>query len=184
MPHCTSDDDLTKALCWALHRQEREEHLKCLYLLIEVRLQENLQLDTTRRAIFYNKEDAEKEMEKWTEHGRRNLLCFVIRELPREREYKDEFKVATDSSTEAIIDTDGVGEYIYMPTGFERKFTFKEGDAIEFIYYDGEVQALKTGRIAKTPLPDEEFYSIQSLGTTTEQCIMVPSHYVFPLNHL
>jgi hypothetical protein len=123
-------------------------------------------------------------MEKWTEHGRRNLLCFVIRELPREREYKDEFKVATDSSTEAIIDTDGVGEYIYMPTGFERKFTFKEGDAIEYIYYDGEVQALKTGRIAKTPLPDEEFYSIQSLGTTTEQCIMVPSHYVFPLNHL
>jgi hypothetical protein len=55
MPHCSNDDDLTKALCWALHRQEREEHLKCLYLLIEVRLQENLQLATTRRAIFYNK---------------------------------------------------------------------------------------------------------------------------------
>ena len=183
MPHCTSDDDLTKALCWALHRQEREEHLKCLYLLIEVRLQENLQLDTTRRAIFYNKEDAEKEMEKWTEHGRRNLLCFVIRELPREREYKDEFKVTTDSHTEPIIDADGLTEYIYMPTGFERKFTFKEGDAVEYIYYDRETRMLKKGRIVKTHSSDEGYYSIQSLEPS-EQCVMVPSQYVFPLNHL
>jgi hypothetical protein len=124
-------------------------------------------------------------MEKWTEHGRRNLLCFVIRELPREREYKDEFKVTTDSHTEPIIDADGLTEYIFMPTGFERKFTFKEGDAVEYIYYDGEVQALKTGRIAKAPLSDEEFYSIQSLETSTVvECVMVPSHYVFPLNYL
>ena len=112
------------------------------------------------------------------------MLCFAIRELPREREFKDEFKVTTESSTEAITD-DGLIEYIYMPTGFERKFTFKEGDAVEYIYYDSEVQALKTGRIAKTPLPDEEFCSIQSQGApTVVECVMVPSHYVFPLNHL
>ena len=184
MSHCSNEDDLTKVLCWALREQRFEDKLRCMYQLIEVRLQGDPLLDTTRRAIFYNKEEAEKEMEKWTDHSRRNLLCFVIRELPREREYKDEFKVTTDSHTEPIIDTDGVREYIYMPTGFERKFTFKEGDAVEYIYYDGEVQVLKKGRIAKTPLQDEEFYSIHSLETTTELCVMVPSHYVFPLNHL
>ena len=122
-------------------------------------------------------------MEKWTEHGRRNLLCFVVRELPREREYKDEFKVTTDSHTEPIIDADGLIEYTYMPTGFERKFTFKEGDAVEYIYYDGETQMLKKGHIVKTHTSDEGYYSIQS-SETSEQCVMVPSQYVFPLNHL
>lgn len=39
--------------------------------------------------------------------------------------------------------------------------------------------------LAKTPLPDEEFCSIQSQGApTVVECVMVPSHYVFPLNHL
>lgn len=111
------------------------------------------------------------------------MLCFAIRELPREREYKDEFKVTTDSHTEPIIDADGLTEYIYMPTGFERKFTFKEGDAVEYIYYDGETRMLKKGRIVKTHSSDEGYPSIQSLEPS-EQCVMVPSQYVFPLNHL
>ena len=50
--------------------------------------------------------------------------------------------------------------------------------------YEDKGQMYKKGRIAKTPLQDEEFYSIHSLETTTELCVMVPSHYVFPLNHL
>ena len=42
---------------------------------------------------------------------------------------------------------------------------------------------LKKGRIVKTHSSDEGYYSIQS-SETSEQCVMVPSQYVFPLNHL
>jgi hypothetical protein len=152
---------------------------------MEVRIQGNT-LDTSRRALFFDIEDAEKEMRKWTEHGRRNLVCYIIRQLPREAEYRDEFEITKYDSSNEEIEDNALVEHVYQYSAYKRKLTFKEGDMVEYIFYDGETQTLKKGRVAKAPADETNYIIIEDQHSEQDAktvYVRVPSRYVFQLKH-
>ena len=147
----------------------------------------------TERAIFYNLEDAEDEMQKWTEQNRERLLCYIIREIPREKAFRDEPASALCGwPNEPYIEDNDDKEYIYMPSGLQRKHHFEVGDLVEYIYHDTDVTTLKWGCIAKLPSKKDKSILIingrkkwegLSKKTYIDNCVKVPLRYVFPLKH-
>ena len=183
------DIDTAAALCWGIEHVIQSIRPCNFYQLCKVLIGNEKDLDITEREIFYNLEDAEETIQKWTEQNREHLLCYIIREIPREKAFRDGLAHSfCNYPEEPYIEESDYKEYVYMPSGFRRKYHFKEGDIVEYIYHDGDVTALKWGCIAK--LPDKEDKSILILdgkrtmdGISKETyiycCVKVPERYVF-----
>lgn len=131
-------------------------------------------LDMTERALFFNMEDAEKELEKWTEQNREHVLCYIMREIPKEEMFVDELTPAICGHTEKPLDeNEEYVEHVFEPSGFERKKKFKVGDEVDYIFYDGNVAELRHGGIVKE---EETCYIINDSKDGIE--VKVPARYV------
>ena len=194
-PSCAKslDEDTAAALCWGLEYVYDNMQRGGFFLLSKMIIEDGKYLDMTERAIFYNLEDAEDEMQKWTEQNRERLLCYIIREIPREKAFRDEPASALCGwPNEPYIEDNDDKEYIYMPSGLQRKHHFEVGDLVEYIYHDTDVTTLKWGCIAKLPSKKDKSILIingrkkwegLSKKTYIDNCVKVPLRYVFPLKH-
>ena len=187
------DSDTAAALCWGIEYAYKDMQLHNYYQLYKVILEKDKSLDMTERAIFYNLDDSEKEMQKWTEHNREHLLCYIVKEIPREKAFRDEPASAfCHWPDEPYIEDDEFKEFVYMPSGFRRKHHFSVGDWVEYIYHDNDVTSLKWGCIAKLPSKRDPSVLILDGKKTWEglskkgyiACsVKVPMRYVFPLKN-
>ena len=187
------DSDTAAALCWGIEYAYKDMQLHNYYQLYKVILEKDKSLDMTERAIFYNLDDSEKEMQKWTEHNREHLLCYIVKEIPREKAFRDEPASAfCHWPDEPYIEDDEFKEFVYMPSGFKRNHHFNVGDWVEFIYHDNDVTSLKWGCIAKLPSKRDPSVLILDGKKTWEglskkayiACsVKVPMRYVFPLKN-
>lgn len=187
------DSDTAAALCWGIEYAYKDMQLHNYYQLYKVILEKDKSLDMTERAIFYNLDDSEKEMQKWTEHNREHLLCYIVKEIPREKAFRDEPASAfCHWPDDPYIEDDEFKEFVYMPSGFRRKHHFSVGDWVEYIYHDNDVTSLKWGCIAKLPSKRDPSVLILDGKKTWEglskkgyiACsVKVPMRYVFPLKN-
>ena len=169
------DDDTATALCWGLKHQPLES-MGRFVILTKVMVMDSGRLDMTERALFFNMEDAEKELEKWTEQNRKHVLCYIMREIPKEELFVDELTPAICGHTEKPLDeNEEYVEHVFEPSGFERKKKFKEGSEVDYIFYDGNVAELRHGGIAKE---EEICYIINDSKDGID--VKVPSRYVMP----
>ena len=86
----TIDEDSAAALCRGIDYLGRSMGNDNHYLLKKVLVGSEKHLDMTEQAIFYNLEDAEEEMRRWTEQNREHLLCYIIQEIPWRKAFRDE----------------------------------------------------------------------------------------------
>jgi hypothetical protein len=190
----TLDEDTAAALCWGIEYLGRSMHNDNHYLLKKVLIENDKHLDMTEQAIFYNLKDAEEEMQQWTEQNREHLLCYIIREIPWKKAFRDEpaytFCCRPD---EPYLEENDYKEYVYLPSGLKRKFHFKVGDMVEYIYHDVDVTAMKWGCIAKLPSKKDNSILILDSKRSVEGlsqkayidcCVKVPARYVFQLKKL
>ena len=188
------DEDTAAALCWGIEHVLQSITPSNFFQLCKVLIGNDKYLDMTERAIFYNLEDAEEAMEKWTEQNREHLLCYIIREVPREKAFRDELSPSfCCCPDEPYIEESDYKEYVYLPSGLKRKFHFKVGDMVEYIYHDVDVTAMKWGCIAKLPSRKDNSIlildskrSVEGLSKKAiiECCVKVPARYVFQLKKL
>ena len=177
------DSDTAAALCWGIQYEYQDMQLHNYYQLYKVILEKDKSLDMTERAIFYDLNDSEKEMQKWTEQNREHLLCYIVKEIPREKAFRDELASAfCHWPDEPYIEDDEFKEFVYMPSGFRRKHH----------YHDNDVTSLKWGCIAKLPSKRDPSVLILDAKKTWEglskeayiaSSVKVPMRYVFPLKN-
>ena len=187
------DSDIAAALCWGIEYVYKDMQIHNYYLLSKVIIEKDKSLDMTERAIFYYHDDAEKEIQKWTEQNREHLLCYIVKEIPREKAFRDEPASAfCHWLDEPYIEDNDFKEFVYMPSGFQQKHRFNVGDLIEYIYHDRNVTTLKWGCIAKLPSKKDPSVLILDGKKTWEglskeayiaSCVKVPMRYVFPLRN-
>lgn len=187
------DSDIAAALCWGIEYVYKDMQIHNYYLLSKVIIEKDKSLDMTERAIFYYHDDAEKEIQKWTEQNREHLLCYIVKEIPREKAFRDEPASAfCHWPDEPYIEDNDFKEFVYMPSGFQQKHRFNVGDLIEYIYHDRNVTTLKWGCIAKLPSKKDPSVLILDGKKTWEglskeayiaSCVKVPMRYVFPLRN-
>ena len=187
------DSDIAAALCWGIEHVYQDMQIHNYYLLSKVIIEKDKSLDMTERAIFYYHDDAEKEIQKWTEQNREHLLCYIVKEIPREKAFRDEPASAfCHWPDEPYIEDNDFKEFVYMPSGFQQKHRFNVGDLIEYIYHDRNVTTLKWGCIAKLPSKKDPSVLILDGKKTWEglskeayiaSCVKVPMRYVFPLRN-
>ena len=189
----TIDEDSAAALCWGINYLGRSMRNDNHYLLKKVLVGSKKHLDMTEQAIFYNLKDAEEEMQKWTEHNREHLLCYIIQKIPWRKAFRDEPASSLCGwPEEPYLEESDYQEYVYMPAGYKRKHHFKVGDLVEYIYHDADVTTLRWGCIAKLPGKKDQGVLIinsrkqcegLSKKTFVENCVKVPLRYVFPLSN-
>lgn len=167
------DDDTMKALFWGLDRQFKSEKELFFYVLMKVLVEEDNCLDTTERAIYFEQANAEDAMQNWTLNNRDHLLCYIIRVIPRCDVFNDEMVRAVGSS-DPFIDDLRFKEFVYMPSGFQRKQYFNVGDEVQYIFYDGNTATLRKSSIA-------QLSSESTPGILMSEGYKVPERYVFPL---
>ena len=187
------DSDTAAALCWGIEHVYQDMQIHNYYLLSKVIIEKDKSLDMTERAIFYYHDDAEKEIQKWTEQNREHLLCYIVKEIPREKVFRDEPASAfCHWPDEPYIEDNDFEEFVYMPSGFQQKHRFNVGDLIEYIYHDRNVTTLKWGCIAKLPskkdpsvliLDGKKTWEGLSKETYIASSVKVPMRYVFPLRN-
>ena len=187
------DSDIAAALCWGIEYVYKDMQIHNYYLLSKVIIEKDKSLDMTERAILYYHDDAEKEIQKWTEQNREHLLCYIVKEIPREKVFRDEPASAfCHWPDEPYIEDNDFEEFVYMPSGFQQKHRFNVGDLIEYIYHDRNVTTLKWGCIAKLPSKKDPSVLILDGKKTWEglskeayiaSCVKVPMRYVFPLRN-
>lgn len=187
------DSDIAAALCWGIEHVYQDMQIHNYYLLSKVIIEKDKSLDMTERAILYYHDDAEKEIQKWTEQNREHLLCYIVKEIPREKVFRDEPASAfCHWPDEPYIEDNDFEEFVYMPSGFQQKHRFNVGDLIEYIYHDRNVTTLKWGCIAKLPSKKDPSVLILDGKKTWEglskeayiaSCVKVPMRYVFPLRN-
>jgi hypothetical protein len=187
------DEDTTAALCWGIEYMYLNTIKDKYFLLSKVLIRSCNFLDLTDRALFFDLEDAEKEMQKWTEQNREHLLCYIIREIPKEKVFRDELESSLCGwPDEPYIEDREYLENVYMPSGYKRKHHFEVGDLVEYIYHDEDMTTLKWGCIAKLPNKKDTGVLILDGKTTWERLskkafiannVKVPLRYVFPLKH-
>ena len=125
------DSDTAAALCWGIEHVYQDMQIHNYYLLSKVIIEKDKSLDMTERAIFYYHDDAEKEIQKWTEQNREHLLCYIVKEIPREKVFRDEPASAfCHWPDEPYIEDNDFEEFVYMPSGFQQKHRFNVGDLI------------------------------------------------------
>lgn len=182
------DEDMAVALCWAIDIERMRQRKPYVWQLLKVMVDEDEMLDTTERALFSSKEDAEKEMERWTTHQPENLLCFVVRQLPMKKAYHDDFCPFDRDLDMPWQEENSIEEHVYSPSGFERKYNFQKGDLVTFIFHDIGYTCLGKGVVYKVPSDNEDCYVILIDETSTDiselafiDCaVRIPSRYVFP----
>lgn len=187
------DEDTAAALCCGIEHIYSSMMRGNYYLLSKGLIRSCNILDLTDRALFFDMEDAEKEMQKWTEQNREHLLCYIIREIPKEKEFRDELESSLCGwPDEPYVEDGEFKENVYMPSGYKRKHHFEVGDLVEYIYHDADVTALKWGCIAKLPskkdcgvliLDGKKTWEGMSKKTFAESSVKVPLRYVFPIKH-
>lgn len=187
------DEDTAAALCWGIEYMYSSTLKSDYFLLSKVLVRSRNFLDLTDRALFFDLEDAEKELQKWTEQNREHLLCYIIKEIPREEIFRDELESSLCGwPDEPYREDSEYKEYVYMPSGYKRKHHFEVGDLVEYIYHDADVSALKWGCIAKLPskkdngvliLDSKKTWEGLSKKAFAESSVQVPLRYVFPLEH-
>jgi predicted esterase YcpF (UPF0227 family) len=187
------DSDIAAALCWGIEHVYQDMQIHNYYLLSKVIIEKDKSLDMTERAILYYHDDAEKEIQKWTEQNREHLLCYIVKEIPREKVFRDEPASAfCHWPDEPYIEDNDFKEFVYMPSGFQQKHRFNVGDLIEYIYHDRNVTTLKWGCIAKLPSKKDPSVLILDGKKTWEglskeayiaSSVKVPMRYVFPLRN-
>lgn len=189
----TIDEDSAAALCRGIDYMGRSMGNDNHYLLKKV-LVNGKHLDMTEQAIFYNLEDAEEEMRRWTEHNREHLLCYIIQEIPWRKAFSDEPASSLCGwPDEPYLEESDYQEYVYMPSGYRRKHHFEVGDLVEYIYHDADVTLLRWGCIAQLPGKNDQGvliidgktqYQGLSKKAFIEHCVKVPLRYVFPKKNL
>ena len=167
------DDDTMKALFWGLDRQFKSEKELFFYVLIKVLVEADNSLDTTEQAIYFEQTNAESAMLDWTLNNRDHLLCYIIKVVPRCDVFNDEMVRAVGSS-DPFIDDLRFKEFVYMPSGFQRKHHFNVGDNVQYIFYDGHIAILRKSSIMQLP-------SENTSGVLMSDGYMVPERYVFPI---
>jgi hypothetical protein len=75
---------------------------------------------------------------------------------------------------ETFLDDLNNKEFVYMPTGFQRKQHFNVGDEVKYIFYDGKTTVLRKSKIAE--VTNNESGLLMTDGT------IVPERYVFQIN--
>ena len=165
------DSDTMKALCWGLSMKEQR---KFLFQLEKVIVHEDNHVDTTERGIFFDQVEAEKAMLDWTLNNRGQLLCYIIRTVPRCEAFNEGLVKAIKAS-EHFIDDLRLKEFVYLPAGFKRKQHFNVGDDVKYIFYDGVNTVLHTSRIVQLPARSGE-------GILMSDGYQVPERYVFTNN--
>ena len=112
-------------------------------------------------------------MEEWTEQNSEHVLCYIMREIPREELFVDELTPAICDHTEKPLDeNDEYVERVFEPSGFERKKKLKVTSEVDYIFYDGDVAELRHGCIAQK---DGNCYIIDSHDGIE---VKVPARYV------
>ena len=188
----TIDEDSAAALCRGIDYLGRSMGNDNHYLLKKV-LVNGKNLDMTEQAIFYNLEDAEEEMRRWTEQNREHLLCYIIQEIPWRKAFRDEPASSLCGwPDEPYLEESDYQEYVYMPSGYRRKHHFEVGDLVEYIYHDADVTLLRWGCIAQLSGKNDQGVLIinsrkkcegLSKKTFVENSVKVPLRYVFPLSN-
>ena len=84
-------------------------------------------------------------------------------------------KAAHYTEGEELVDDIICYEFVYMSTGFQRKFNFKVGDEVNYICFDGMKTTLHQSSISQLPKNDRNDIYLSD-------GYQVPARYVFPLN--
>jgi hypothetical protein len=77
-------------------------------------------------------------------------------------------------SSDPFMDDLRFKEFVYMPSGFQRKQYFNVGDEVQYIFYDGNTATLRKSSIA-------QLSSESTPGILMSEGYKVPERYVFPL---
>ena len=168
-------NDVVKALCWGINQIYQADKHSSFYVLMKILVDEDNVIDTTERGIYFALHDAEMAMLDWTSNNRKRVLCYIVRKVPRCQPFFDDLvKAGHYWGEEQLVDNLFDSEYVYMPTGFQRKLDFKVGDEVQYICNDGKNTVLKRSFI--TQLPTSNDSSISMLDN-----YQVPVRYVFPI---
>jgi hypothetical protein len=149
-----------------------DEEERFFFILEKVIVDDNHRIDTTERAIYFDQTSAESAMLDWTLNNRDHLLCYIIRVVPRGDVFNEEMVKAV-SSPDSFIDDLRFKEFVYMPTGFQRKHHFNVGDEVQYIFYDGKNATLRKSSIKEQTNNDR--------GILMNEGLIVPERYVFPI---
>lgn len=167
--------ETAKALCWGINQIYDREKRSPFFMICKVVVYDDNTIDTSERGIYFSQDDAEKAILDWSTNNREHLLCFIMRLVPkRERFYDDFVKAAQHKEGEHLVDDMICKEFVYQPTGFQRKFNFCVGDEVRYICFDGRALTLQYSRITQLPTIERNFISLSDGN-------LVPSRYVFPV---
>jgi len=168
--------ETAKALCWGINQLYSRERNQLFFLASKVVVNDDNTIDNSERGIYFSQDEAEEAILDWSTNNRKHLLCFIMRLLPkRERFYDDFVKAAQHKEGEHLVDDMICKEFVYQPTGFQRKFNFNIGDEVRYICFDGRALTLQYSRITQLPTIERNFISLSDGN-------LVPSRYVFPIN--
>ena len=163
-----------KALCWGISQKLSDETYHPFFMIIKVIIDDDNSIDTSERGIFFSQHEAEEALMDWSTNKREYLLCYVMRTVPRRKQFFDDFvKVAHYVEGEHLVDDMECKEFVYMPTGFRRKHNFRIDDQVKYIYYDGKETVLRQSCIVRLPTSEDD-------GICMSDGYQVPERYVFP----
>ena len=166
------DMETVQAICWGLNEKFWAEKRRICFILIKVIVMDDGTIDTSERGIFLDFGIAEAAMQDWTLSNRERLLCYIIRTVPRYEPFCNEMVKAIPRG-ETLLDDLRFKEFVYMPSGFQRKQHFNVGDNVQYIFYNGKNANLRKSSIEE--LTNHENGILMSDG------YMVPERYVFPI---
>ena len=166
------DMETVQAICWGLNEKFWAEKRRICFILIKVIVMDDGTIDTSERGIFLDYGIAEAAMQDWTLSNRERLLCYIIRTVPRYEPFCNEMVKAIPRG-ETLLDDLRFKEFVYMPSGFQRKQHFNVGDNVQYIFYNGKNANLRKSSIEE--LTNHENGILMSDG------YMVPERYVFPI---
>jgi hypothetical protein len=164
-----------KALCWGINQKLSEEMCHPFFMIIKVIIDDDNSIDTSERGIFFSQHEAEEALQDWSTNKHDYLLCYIMHIVPRREQFSDDFvKVSHYVEGEHLVDDMKCKEFVYMPTGFSRKYNFRIDDQVKYIYYDGKETVLRKSCIVRLPTSEDD-------GICMSDGFQVPERYVFPI---
>jgi len=165
--------ETAKALCWGINQIYDRKKRSPFFMISKVVVNDDNTIDTSERGIYFSQNEAEEAILDWSTNNRMHLLCYIMRIVPRRKQFSDDFVKVAEG--EPLSDDMICREFVYQPTGFQRKFNFNIGDEVRYICFDGRALTLQYSRITQLPTIERNFISLSDGN-------LVPSRYVFPIN--
>lgn len=167
--------ETAKALCWGISQIYSRRISSPFFMLSKVIVHDDNTIDTSERGIFFSQHEAEEALLDWSTNKHEYLLCYIMSTVPRREQFFDDFvKAAHYVEGEHLVDDKKCKEFVYMPTGFKRKHSFRIDDQVKYIFFDGKETVLRQSCIVRLPTSIND-------GICMSDGFQVPERYVFPI---